>query len=185
MKKWKLGNFGKFLGGYLIILLLTAVTLMTACKESPWSNPNHDTACDSVMVSQSVDAYVNPQFTSVEEVLDFRQQMHENFTVDSIFRTMPEQVLNNVSSVLLKKSSTIDKKSIVEEYRANSTVYDNLPVPQQSNATTQEIDLGSTDLGSRQNETNVISTSYQYRTDTINGKPVKIQIKKEESYAKQ
>ena len=179
MKKWKLGNFGKFLGGYLIILLLTAVTLMTACKESPWSNPNYDTACDSVMVSQSVDAYVNPQFTSVEEVLDFRQQMHENFTIDSIFRTMP------VSSVLIKKSGTIDKKSIVEEYRANSTVYDNLPVPQQSNATTQEIDLGSTDLGSRQNKTDIISTSYQYRTDTINGKPVKIQIKKEESYAKQ
>ena len=87
--------------------------------------------------------------------------------------------------MLLKKSGTIDKKSIIEEYRANSTVYDNLPVPQQSNATTQEIDLGSTDLGSRQNQTDIISTSYQYRTDTINGKPVKIQIKKEESYAKQ
>ena len=142
MKKWKLGNFGKFLGGYLTILLLTAVALMTACKESPWSNPNHDTACDSVTVSQTVDAYVNPQFTSVEEVLDFRQQMHENFTIDSIFRTMHEQVLNNVSSVLLKKSGTIDKKSIIEEYRTNSTVYDNLPVPQQSNATTQEIEIG-------------------------------------------
>ena len=109
MKKWKLGNFGKFLGGYLIILLLTAVTLITACKESPWSNPNHDTACDSVMVSQSVDAYVNPQFTSVEEVLDFRQQMYENLFAETT--ESPDIFTNgkNNQSAIVKLLSSINK----------------------------------------------------------------------------
>lgn len=186
MPKEKLRNFGKFLGGYFVIALLLTVTVMVGCKNAPWSNPNnYDTANDSVLVAQQVEAIVNPQFTTVQEIVDFRQQTNEGFTIDSIFRAIPEQVLHNVASVLIKKNGTVDKKSIVEEYRANSAVYDNLPATTQQPAnTTQEVDLNATDLGNRRSESDVISTSYQYRTDTINGKPVKIQIKKEESYVR-
>ena len=186
MPKEKLRNLGRFLGGYFVFLLLLIVTFMVGCKNAPWSHPdNYDTANDSVLVAQQVEAIVNPQFTTVQEIVNFRQQTNEGFTVDSIFRAMPEQVLHNVAAVLIKKNGTVDKKSVVEEYRANSTVYDNLPATslQSTNAAT-EVDLSATDLGSRRNESDVISTSYNYRTDTVNGKPVKIQIKKEESYVR-
>lgn len=185
MPREKLRNLGRFLGGYFCVLLLAVVTLMVGCKNAPWSNPNnYDTANDSVLVAQQVEAIVNPQFTTVQEIVDFRQQTNEGFTVDSIFRAIPEQVLNNVASVLIKKNGIVDKKSVVEEYRANRAVYDNLPATSQPATTTQEVDLNATDLGNKRSESDVISTSYQYRTDTINGKPVKIQIKQEESYVR-
>lgn len=186
MPKEKLRNFGKFLGGYICVLLLAAIAIMVSCKGAPWSTPNnYDTAGDSVLVAQQVEAIVNPQFTTVQEVVNFRQQTNEGFTIDSIFSAIPEQVLNNVASVLIKKNGIVDKKSIVKEYQANSAIYDNLPASTQQPAnTTQNVDLNATDLGNRCSNSDVISTSYQYRTDTVNGRPVKIQIKKEESYVR-
>ena len=58
-------------------------------------------------------------------------------------------------------------------------VYNNLP--KSTTAPVNTVDKSATDLGSR-HDSNVISTSYNYRTDTINGKPVKIRITTTESY---
>ncbi len=101
MPNEKLRNFGRFLGGYTCVLLLVAVAFMVGCKNAPWSAPNnYDTASDSVLVAQQVEAIVNPQFTTVQEVLYFRHLTNEGFSIDSVFRALPDLVLNIVASFL-------------------------------------------------------------------------------------
>ena len=172
MKKWK------FIGGLLIGLIALTLTSV-GCKDMPWHEQNnYDTAVeDSVCVAHLVEDYLNPQFASANDVLEFRAEMVEEKAIDSIFLTIPENVLNGVASVLIKKYGIADKKQLVEEYNKHADIYNNLP--QDAN---KEIDLGATDLGNKSESENVISTSFQYRTDTIDGKPVYIQIKTEESY---
>lgn len=175
----------KFLGTYIALtaIVIVGALQLSSCDRMPW---NYDTAkSDSVLVAEQVEAIINPQFTTVQDIIEFRQRTDEGFVVDSIFRALPESVLSNVAAVLIKKDGSVDKKSIVKEYKANKGVYDNLPPApiSKTEATKDTVDLSSTDLGTRQSDKKVISTSYTYRTDTVNGKPVKIQIKTEESYA--
>lgn len=173
--------------GYLALLAL-AVTLVTfaSCKKTPWSGPTEETTeITDMSVADQVEAALNPNFTTVQEVLDFRLQQSEEASIDSAFEMIPQQILINVSSVVIKRNDFATKESIVKEYRANKAVYDNLPANSTKSTTNapQDVDLSATDLGDKRND-DVFSTSYQYRTDTIKGKPVKVQIKTEESYVK-
>lgn len=178
--KWR--NFGKFLGAYFLALLAIAITttLLSCDKVSKY----YDTEQSTEQVEQ-IAAEPNLVFETVGDLIDYKFAQCEEYSVDSTFRAMSTTVLTNVGEVVLKKNGNITKKSIVEEYRANRSIYDNLPNStqiQSTNAATT-VDLGSTDLGSKREEDDIISTSYSYRTDTVNGKVRKIQIKKEEKYA--
>lgn len=185
--KEKSKNFGRFLGVYMIALTLAVVgaCTLTSCDKLVSYPDNYDTANDSVLVAQQVEAIANPVFETVKEVILYRYQADQGAKIDSIFSALTDEQVKNVSTVVINRDGCATKKSIVEEYRANNTVYDNLPTASQSANVSQKVDLSSTDLGNRRDESDVISTSYQYRTDTINGKPVKIQTKKEESYVRQ
>ena len=178
---------GKRLKFILGALLLFTISMFTNCGRAPWSIPDRGlTSEDSTTIAQQVDAIVNPQFYTVEDFMLFRNRTSEGYSIDSVFRSIPVTTLYNVASVVLKKNGVIDKKSIVKEYRANHSVYNNLPTKEEStqdNTSATTVDLSSTDLGSRE-EKDIISTSYEYRTDTIDGTLVKVQIKKEEKYVK-
>lgn len=184
--KEKLKNFGRFLGIYMIALTLAVVgaCTLTSCDRLVSYPDNYDKASDSVLVAQQVEAIANPVFETVKEVILYRYQADQGAKIDSIFSALTDEQVKNVSTVVINRDGCATKKAIVEEYRANNTVYDNLPTASQSADVSQKVDLSSTDLGNRRDESDVISTSYQYRTDTINGKPVKIQTKKEESYVR-
>lgn len=185
--KEKSKNFGRFLGVYMIALTLAVVgaCTLTSCEKLVSYPNNYDTAPDSVLIAQQVEAIANPVFETVKEVILYRYQADQGAKIDSIFGSLTDEQIRNVATVVINRDGCATKKSIVEEYRANNAVYDNLPATtSQSANVSQKVDLSSTDLGNRRDESDVISTSYQYRTDTINGKPVKIQTKKEESYVR-
>ena len=186
--KEKSKNFRRFLGAYLgayLIALTFAVggCTLTSCDRLVSYPDNYDKASDSVLVAQQVEAIANPVFETVKEVILYRYQADQGATIDSIFSALTDEQVKNVSTVVINRDGCATKKSIVEEYRANNTVYDNLPTASQSADVSQKVDLSSTDLGNRHEE-DVISTEYQYRTDTINGVPKKVQIKKTESYVR-
>lgn len=155
--------------------------LLVSCNNSPWfpNRKNYDVSQNDTTIASCV---VEPQFVSITEVIDFWKDANEAAFVDSVFLSMNENVLRNVTNVLLKNHAFVTKKSIVEEYRANSSIYNNLidTTPQTTN---NKVDLGATDLGNRRSDS-ILSSSVNYRTDTINGHPVKIRIKTEESYVK-
>lgn len=163
---------------FLIAAILGTLTLFVSCDKFGANSPgdNYDTS-DSAQVAEFVNSIVNPQLMSVEEVLSLKNNMLEKQSIDSAFLALDNDLISTVTAVLLKKKQAVTKKDILEEYRRCSDVYNNLPKPN----TPKAVDTSATDLGSR-HDTGIISTSYNYRTDTINGKPVKIRITTTEAY---
>lgn len=175
---------------FLIVAILGALTLLVSCDKFGVKSPgdNYDTS-DSAQVAEFINSVVNPQLMSVEEALSLKSNMLEKQSIDSAFLALDNNLISTVTTVLLKKKQTVTKKDILEEYRRCSDVYNNLPKPNTENT----VDKTATDLGTRRDSgiassnnnsstNNVISTSYSFRTDTVNGKPVRIRIQKIESY---
>lgn len=160
---------------------------MTSCKNTtlPWGEktPAIEETIDSL--SQVVVAEtLNPTFESADQVVVYRDLLLDDKSIDSTFEAMPEQILLNVSTVVLKRSGYAKKRDIVEEYASHRSIYDNLPQPQ-SEQTAQNTSPSVEDSGTKKDEKgDVISTSYRFHTDTVNGQPVKVQIKEEKSYVK-
>lgn len=167
-------------------MLFGFLTFLTACDRlHNVGSDNYDVANDSVRIAQLFENLSTPQFSTVNEVIEYRNNVMLQDSIDAMFMSLPEEKLVNVVSVLIKKNfATITKKDILDEYVRCKNVYDNLPSTSDKVTSANEskdVNLGSTDLGNRRSDS-VVSTSYSFRTDTINGKPVRIKIKTEESY---
>ena len=169
----------KFLGLAAIAVTLCCVTMCCTKASIPWLSDAE--YVDSATVSSQIEGYINPQFTSTSAMLEFHAQDVKGYEIDSTFRAMPVEILTNVSNVLLNKSGVVCKKAVVEEYLANRQVYDNLKQPTSTNAA--ETNTDASDSGDKSTPSDeAFKTDISYRTDTIDGKPVKVQIKKEERY---
>lgn len=151
---------------------------LSSCEKMPWSKkaPSMEETVDS-LVNAKVKQTVNPIFYSVDEVLVYQDLTNDGNKIDSAFSVMPEDILKNVSHVLLKKYGTATKKDIVMEYYNHKDIYPNLPKSTES--VTKDSTASTNDKGKK---SGVFSTSYRYKTDTVDGVPVKIQIKEEQSY---
>lgn len=158
-----------------IVLMLAATMSLSLVSCESVSNPFSSTEVvktDSTVVASYVEAIVNPQFESVQEIKMFQSRLVEEYIIDETFRTMPIDVLNNVATVCLKKNVYVTKKDIVSEYRANSSVYDNL-----SDQSTQSTNLTEqTDPTTERPAVVAAIVSYHYDIDTIDGKPVKVLV---------
>ena len=131
---------------------------------------------DSIASAKIAD-YANPVFNSTDELLSFRDFYVDDKQLDDVFVQLPEQIIQNVAGVCISKNGSVSKRELVLEYLDNQDVYNNLPNVKADNPA-QPVDTTATDLGDKRN--NIISTSYRYRTDTVNGKPVKIRVTTEE-----
>ena len=133
---------------------------------------------DSIASAKVAD-YANPVFNTIDEVISYRDLYTDDKQLDEIFVQLPEEVLKNVAGVCISKWGIVSKREIALQYledKQGSNIYDNLPVPNTQNNSTDT----STTAGPGDKPDNIISTSYRYRDDTINGKPVKVRIKTEE-----
>ncbi len=132
---------------------------------------------DSIASAKIAD-YNNPVFNTTDELISFRDFYVDDKQIDDVFVQLPEQIIQNVAGVCISKNGCVSKRELVLEYLDNQNVYDNLPNVEAANNPAQPVDTTATDLGNRRDD--IISTSYRYRTDTVNGKPVKIRITTEE-----
>ena len=174
----------------LMLVAAMGIILLGSCERLGISSPgdNYDTS-DSAMVAEYVTSVVNPTMLDVTEALSLKNRMLEQQAIDSAFLSLSDNTIRNVVTVLLKKNTVIHKKDIVEAYRANKSIYDNLP----SDTKVSNVDKTGTDLGTRPdtgltsannggNTNRVLSNSYSYRTDTVNGQPIRVRIQKIETY---
>lgn len=125
---------------------------------------------------------VNPQFTNVSDVADYQDTMIEGYSIDSVFKGLPPSVLKRVADVCINKSGSTDRRQIVKEYIKNMSVYANMSREDPANEvkkTDSATNSGGSDVTKKDG---VFETSYSYYTDTINGDPVKVQVKTEKSY---
>lgn len=173
------------LKGVLLLAAVGAFMLLSSCQYLQRNSDNYDSA-DTTFVAQQFEQLTNPLMYSVDEILMFRELKLDRLSVEDQFMAMPEEIVKNVATVLLRRHSPykdggIMMSDIVHEYLQNKDVYDNLPSSEKDSLqVTQQVDRTGTDLGTRSDS--VYLTSYKYRIDTINGKPVRVKIKTEESY---
>ena len=165
-----------FLISSVVIATLISVLAVSIALQKSWLpvSPvdNFDTG-DSIRVAQIYEQLESPEMYSIQDVMELQQKALEETTVNELFLSLTPDVLQNVTSVLLKTQGFATKKSIVNEYRLNDKVYNNLPVDyDKSDAKKDSVDIGATDLGNRSNKT--ISSSFQRHVDTVNGKPVSV-----------
>lgn len=172
-------TFLQLLGVALLGALLAVVGLQiyNHTTKPSMDNSGIEVLMDSI-ASAKIAEYVNPVFNSTDELLSFRDFYVDDKQLDDVFVQLPEQVIQNVAGVCISKNGCVSKRELVLEYLDNQDVYNNLPNVKASDNPAQPVDTTATDLGDKRD--NIISTSYRYRTDTVNGKPVKIRVMTEE-----
>lgn len=107
----------------LLFLMLMCAMLITSCNErTRYLTPKGD----SIRTAKLIDKIVNPVFTSVESLSAYQDIDIQEHKIGDIFRAMPKTTLQKVATVCINKTGKVSKKSLVNEYLANSSVYDNL-----------------------------------------------------------
>lgn len=179
----------KALLGLSLVLSIVALILsgFVSYKMDKFVSPEGDkSAYVDSLVQESVQNTVNPLFSSVEEVLTFRDLSVEGEAIDNEFNAMPEELLKTVAGTLIKREGHASKRSIVYEYRANRQVYDNLPSadnkPNGPDATTGE--SSSTEGNSVRKDSVGPQNEVRYNQhDTVvGGKTYKVRTKTETTY---
>ena len=168
----------KFLEAYLCSLVAMLVTIISLSSCNRLSGDTPQPSTDSTYIAQTVEAYFNPSFASVAEVLNFQNLANEECSIDEVFRSLSENIITNVATVCLNKQMSATKRDIVEEYRANKSVYDNLENETAPNQDQPQENNPATVLEGQQTPV-PLSVSYRYEVDTINGQPVRVLIKEE------
>lgn len=103
-----------------LLLLLAACTLMiTSCAER---RERIKTPTKQAQVQQPTE----PTFTNMSEFIAYRDLCVSEAQEDSLFLTMPEQLLRSVTNVVINRDSIATKHTVIREYLANAKVYDNL-----------------------------------------------------------
>lgn len=116
-------NFALICFGILLTLAVFVLLIETGKLKSPIYQ---ESGPDSVLTDIRVSEAMNPAFLSVNEVLVFQEKLKEDYSNDSVFRSIPKDVLVNVCNVLLANDGNITKKSVVEEFRQHSNIYNNI-----------------------------------------------------------
>lgn len=176
-------------------ILFMCATLMlalgfSACTDGapkPWSK----TQIEEIAKESARTVYyelTNPTFNTVDEAVIAQDVYIDGMSVDSTFYSLKPSTLKRVADVCINKTGFTDKKGIVGEYLKNKSVYANMSENIESTASKDDKsatgDGGSGVTKDDDNAGKVFSTEYSYHTDTVDGKPVKVQIKVEKSYVK-
>lgn len=115
-------RFMQILGCITGVLLLSIVSSLGVYNYMEEHYPRvEDTQASSVPTSteELVTQVLNPIMTSVDEIVQFRMMLAESEIYDSIFMSVPTDILVNISQVVIGKYGTATKKDIAEEYLQN------------------------------------------------------------------
>lgn len=165
-----------------VIITLGVLAIAERNNWLPTPTMNNFDEGDSIKVAQIYEQLKSPVVYSIKDAQDLQDVMVHESTVDNLFMSIPPDIVRNVTNVLLNKEGYATKQSIVNEYRANDAIYNNLAPAPDANETNDstKVDLSATDLGNRSTKT--ISSSFKRRVDTINGKAVPIVTETTERY---
>lgn len=112
-------NFMSFL-----LLVIGVISLSVASSLGTWyylgkDNPTKDATTTNVQIEEIIEQVRNPRFTTPMDVLQFYQRIENQYETDSIFEIIPEDVLINISNVVIGRNGYATKETIVEEYTKN------------------------------------------------------------------
>lgn len=172
------------IGCYLLAFLLACVgiTFTCSCDRMPWSNSETtDTVDDSTLVAKCVYDYFNPEFNSIDDVVEYQTGIIEDEKADSFFVSIGVDKLKTIAGVLFKRGEVVTIRRLYNEYSSNKAVYDNLPtpdvkyedvVPDKATQTATEEQPTGVDK-----QSSIKQKSITYKDTTIDGKKYQIETK--------
>lgn len=180
--KERLKNFKKFMLVYLLTLTAGAIVIasLASCDHRHFKPETpRPTKSDSVKIAKQIEAFVNPQFYSVEDMTDFYLRERKGIHIDSVFRSIPDNLKRIVCGVVLNKNGTATKATIVDEFQTNRNVYMNLPPGGQQTTKKDANPVVDDDLNPAKIPKigDTLETALSYDTDTIDGVVVRVQNK--------
>lgn len=131
-------KFLSWLGCTLIAIILATAgaTALLSCEGGP--RLLHPTPMKAADIETALDSIVNPVFTSYSDVIECQKTLKSNAFIDSVFLSMPPDIIKNVYSVVSKKINYVQKSDLVGEWLNNKSIYDNLPPPDDNVANTNQ-----------------------------------------------
>ena len=93
----------------------------------PWNDntPALEETVDSLVQLAVADA-INPVFTSADQAVVYRDLTEEGKSIDSVFYSMSDKQVIDVTSVLVGRVGHARKKDIVNEFMSHPDIY---PLP--------------------------------------------------------
>ena len=119
---------------YALAGIITACLLVVGAayllKPSVLKNvaPQEQVVISDSLIAQAVVNYMNPGFSEAQDVLDLRSDILQDRKIDSLLIILPEPTVYNIASVCKKKYKRFTLLNFYDEYQANKSVYDALPV---------------------------------------------------------
>lgn len=110
----------------LLFCFIACLTMLLFSCNKQHYDPKDISDQDSTYVIDQLKKIDNQQFTSFEMVSNYQQDCITRYTTDSIFRSIPLKILEDVYTVCSYKFKNVTKKTIVQEYSVNKDVYLNI-----------------------------------------------------------
>lgn len=82
---------------------------------------------DSTAIANIAQQTVSPKFSTPTEAQAYQMDIENNFKEDSVFRSMTQKEVFDVTTVLLNRKQNPTAKDIAREYMQNNSIYSNLP----------------------------------------------------------
>lgn len=120
----------------LLALIAGGIALgYVVTKPGDYDEPQTTVVDDSVITNNVIAQVSNPIFTSVNEVLSYQSQKWDELFIDSVFSSIPPEILEMVAKVRLGRLQQVTKKELVIEYlQHHQDIYeyiamDSIPLP--------------------------------------------------------
>lgn len=170
--------------GVLLCFVIGALAVINCDRNRmPVNYDSSDTTCVCCDLQ-------NTTLNSVEDVYAFQQDLIDEEATEFQFLNLQKPVIENVASVLHARGVPLTMKTIVAEYLANVSVYDNLPLAEfadEENVDTNKLTTngaGSSGMEdqrvTRDKPQNTVS--YNEQDTTIDGHKAKVLTRKEVQY---
>lgn len=107
---------GRIIVGLCIVLIAAAATLVYM----NWDKVKDIFGVDKTEYVQDEDSLIEEPVTTIQDILDKREELREEIRIDSVFLTMHDVVLIDI---LMQHGTDLSIKDIVYIYESNNTIY--------------------------------------------------------------
>lgn len=112
---------------FLLGVLAAIITVGAACLALEYKyGKTIEPTVVSTDVQQPVIDLEFQEFNSVTEITEFHQVFQEKYENERLFVSLPSHTITNISSFLVSEKIPITIENIVNEYKRNAQIYDNI-----------------------------------------------------------
>ena len=106
----------KFIYGILGVLGIVVLSVVSSLGVNYYER-HYVSEKDTINIEESIANVMDPVLYNPVDVYNLQQELSDEYTVDSVFLSIPPNVLLNIAKVAIGRNVGTTKKEIVEEFR--------------------------------------------------------------------